>query len=63
MGFDGTGGAGVVQVAGSHMKNSLINKSDSELRDLLQASRQTLAALVERLTHGSDRIGTHRARF
>ena len=36
------------------MTNNLANMPDAELRELLQASRETLAALMERLTDRPD---------
>ena len=39
---------------GTDGMNNLANKSDAELRELLQASRQTLTALIESLSDRPD---------
>lgn len=53
MGVNSPGGAGALEIAGNHM-NNLINKPDDELRENLQASREMLKALVERLANRPD---------
>ena len=53
MGVDSSGCVGALEIAGNYM-NNLTNKSGAELRERLQASRQTLTALIERLADRPD---------
>ena len=53
MGIDCSGGIGTLEIAGDYM-NNLTSKSDAELRENLQASRQMLTTLIERLADRPD---------
>ena len=46
--------AGAAAIIGRHLMSNLSNKSDSELRETLQASRQTIAGLIDSLTSRPD---------
>jgi len=51
---DGCAVDGAAEFIGRPRMNNLENKTDSELRGILQASRQTLAALIDSLTDRPD---------
>ena len=47
-------GDGALQIARNHMTNNLSSKPAAELREILQASHQTLTALIDSLANRPD---------